>query len=51
MKLKEGRYRLGLRKKVFCNGGGKTLEQVSLRSCGYPSIELLQDQVGKGFEQ
>ncbi|KAK4828315.1 hypothetical protein QYF61_025327 [Mycteria americana] len=35
-KLKEGRFRLDIRKKFFTNEGGETLEQVAQRSCVCP---------------
>ncbi|KAK4830965.1 hypothetical protein QYF61_014424 [Mycteria americana] len=35
-KLKEGRLRLDIRKKIFYSEGGQTLEQVAQRSCGCP---------------
>lgn len=31
--------------------GGETLAQVAWRSCGYPSPESVQGQVGWGFGQ
>ncbi|KAK4824617.1 hypothetical protein QYF61_016923 [Mycteria americana] len=50
-KLKEGRFRLGIRRKFFYNAGGETREQVAQRSCGCPIIGSVQCQVGWGFEQ
>ncbi|KAK4806963.1 LOW QUALITY PROTEIN: hypothetical protein QYF61_027330 [Mycteria americana] len=46
-KLKEGRFRLDIRKKFFTRGDecGETLEQVSQRSCGCPIIGSVQGQV------
>ena len=46
-KLKEGRFRLGIRK----NEGGETLEQVAQRSCGCPLPGIVQGQVGWSSEQ
>ncbi|KAK4828268.1 hypothetical protein QYF61_024933, partial [Mycteria americana] len=50
-KLKESRFRLDIRKRFFYDEGGRTLEQVSQRSCGCPIIGSVQCQVGWGFEQ
>ena len=50
-KLKEGRFRLDIRKKFFYNESGRTLEQVAQRSCGCPIPGGAQGQVGWGFEQ
>jgi len=48
-KLKEGRFRLVVRKKFF--EGGETLAQVAQRSCGCPLRESVQGLVGWGFYQ
>ena len=45
-KLKEGRFRLNIRKK-----GGEAVAQVAQRSCGCPLPGRVQGQVGRGFEQ
>jgi len=49
-KLKEGRFRLDLRKKFFPCEGGEALAQVSQRSCGCPLPGSVQGQVGQGSE-
>ncbi|KAK4806794.1 hypothetical protein QYF61_005590 [Mycteria americana] len=49
-KLKEGRFRLDIRKKFFYDEGGETGGQVVQRSCGCPIIGSVQGQVGWGFE-
>jgi len=48
-KLKEGRFRLDIRKKF--REGGETLEQVAQRSCGCPLPGSVQGQVGWSSEQ
>ncbi|GAB0181764.1 hypothetical protein GRJ2_000641700 [Grus japonensis] len=48
-KLKEGKFRLDIKKKFFKNKGGEALEQVVQRSCGCPIIGSVQSQVGWGF--
>ena len=50
-KLKEGRFRLDLRKKFFYNEGGETLEQVAQRVSGGPIPRNIQGQVGWCSEQ
>ncbi|GAB0183236.1 mitochondrial enolase superfamily member 1 [Grus japonensis] len=50
-KLKEGRFRLDVRKKFFSCEGGETLEQVAQRGCGCPLPGNVQGQVGWGFGQ
>ena len=50
-KLKEGRFRLDIRKKFFTVRGGETVEQFAQRSCGCPLPGSVQGQVGRGFEQ
>ena len=47
LKVKEGRFKLDVRKKNLYCEGGEALEQVSQRSCGCP----LPGQVGWGFGQ
>ncbi|GAB0208895.1 hypothetical protein GRJ2_003355200 [Grus japonensis] len=47
LKLKDGGFRLDVRKKFFT----ETLEQVSQRSCECPLSGSVQGQVGWGFEQ
>ena len=49
-KLKEGRFRLDIRKKFF-PVKGETLAQVSQSSCGCPLPGSVQGQVGRGFGQ
>ena len=44
-KLKEGRCRLDIRKKLFTEGG-EALAQVALRSCGCPIPGGVQGQAG-----
>ena len=41
-KLKQGRFRLDMRRKFFTEGGD-TLDQVSLGDCGCPIHEGIQD--------
>ena len=50
-KLREGRFRLDIRKTFFTVRGGETLEQVSQRGGTYPVPGNLQGQVGQGSEQ
>ncbi|GAB0177562.1 mitochondrial enolase superfamily member 1 [Grus japonensis] len=45
-KLKEGRFRLDVRKKLFTVKSGEALEQVAQRGCGCPLSGSVQDQVG-----
>ena len=49
-KLKEGRFRLDIRKKFF-TVNGETLAQAAQRSCGCPLPGRVQGQVGRGFGQ
>ncbi|KAK4816211.1 LOW QUALITY PROTEIN: hypothetical protein QYF61_013449 [Mycteria americana] len=49
-KLKEGRFRLDIRKK-FYDEGGETLEQVAQRGGRCPMPGNIQGQVGQGSEQ
>jgi len=49
-KLKEGKFRLDIRKKLHYEGG-EALAQVAQRSCGCPLPGSVQGQVGWGFEQ
>ncbi|KAK4810483.1 hypothetical protein QYF61_004263 [Mycteria americana] len=50
-KLKEGRFRLDIRKNFFYDKGCETLEQVAQRSCGCPITRSVQGQVAWNFEQ
>jgi len=50
-KLKEGRFRLVIRKKILYNKSGETLEHVAQRSSGGPIPGNIQGQVGRGSEQ
>ena len=50
-KLKEGRFRLCIRKKFFTVRVVRTLEQVAQSSCGCPIPGSVQGQAGWGFEQ
>jgi len=50
-KLKQGRFRLDIRKKFFYNEGCETLERVAQRGSGGPIPGNIQDQVGQGSEQ
>jgi len=50
-KLKQGRFRLDIRKKFFTMRVGKTLERVAQRGSGGPIPGNIQDQVGQGSEQ
>ena len=49
-KLKESRFRLGIQKTLYIEGG-KALQQVAQRCCGCPLLRSVQGQVGQGFEQ
>lgn len=44
-KLKEGRFRLNIRR-AFFHEGGDTLEQLVQRSCGYTIPRSVQSWVG-----
>jgi len=50
-KLKEGRFRLDRRKKLFYREGVETLEQVAQRGSGGPIPGNIQGQIGRGSEQ
>jgi len=50
LKLREGRFRLDIRKKFFYHEGSETLEQVSQRDSGGPIPGDIQGQVGWGSE-
>ena len=50
-KLKEGRFRLDIRKKFFTAGLVRYLAQVAQRSCGCPLPGSVQGQVGWSSEQ
>jgi len=50
-KLKEGRFRLDIRKKFFYYEGGETLEQVAQRGRRCHILGSIQRQVGRGSEQ
>lgn len=49
-KLKEGRIRLCIRKKMFFNEGGETLKQVAQRHGRRPIPGNILGQLGLGFE-
>ena len=50
-KLREGRFRLDIRKKFFYTEGGDTLEQVAQRGGRCPIPGNIQGRVGRGSEQ
>jgi len=50
-KLKEGRFRLDAKKKVFYNRSNEALEQVAWRSGGCSVPAETQGQAGQGYEQ
>jgi len=50
-KLKEGRSRLDIRKKLFMMRVVRHWNQAALRSCGCPLPRSVQGQVGWGSEQ
>ena len=50
-KLREKRFRLGMRKKGFYNQGGETLAEVDQRGGGCPIPGDTQGQAGWGSEQ
>jgi len=50
-KLKEGRFRLDIRKKFFTMERSEAPEQLAQRSCGCPLPGRAEGQVGWGFEQ
>jgi len=49
-KLKQGRFRLDIRKKLYNEGGG-TLERIAQIGSGGPIPGNIQDQIGQGSEQ
>ena len=50
-KLRQGRLRLGIRRKFFHTEGGDTLEQVAQGGCGCPIPGGIQGQAGCGSGQ
>jgi len=50
-KLREGRFRLDIRKKFFYDKGSEAVEQIARRSSGGPIPGNIQGQVGQGSEQ
>jgi len=50
-KLKEGRFRLDIRKTIFTMRGGETLTQVPQRGGRCPIPGNIPGQVGRGSEQ
>jgi len=50
-KLKEGRFRLDIRKKLFYDEDSETLDQVTQRGGRCPISGNFQSQVGRGFQQ
>ena len=50
-KLKEARFRLDIRKKLFYDVGGETLKQFAQRGGRCPIPGIIQGQVGRGSEQ
>jgi len=50
-KLKEGTFRLDIRKKFFYHEGGETLEWVAQRGGRCPIPDNIQGQAGRGSEQ
>lgn len=48
-KLKEGRFKLVIRKKLFIAKVVETQEEVAQRSCQCPIPESTQGQTGSGF--
>ena len=49
-KLKEGRFRLNIRKKVFYSKDGEVLAQVAQRGGGCPIPEDTQGEAGQGSD-
>ena len=50
-KLKDGRFRLDIRKKLFCHKGGEGLEQFAQRGGGNPVPKDTQGKAGSGPRQ
>jgi len=50
-KLREGRFRLDIRKKFFYHESGETLAQVAQRGGGCPILGNIPGQVGQDSEQ
>ena len=50
-KLRQGRFRLDMRRKFFHTEGGHTLEQVAQGGCGCPIPGGIQGQAGCGSQQ
>ena len=50
-KLRQGRFRLDIRRKFFHTEGGDALEQVAQGGCGCPIPGDIQGQAGCGFGQ
>ena len=50
-KLRQGRFRLDIRRKFFHTEGGDALEQVAQGGCGCPIPEGIQGQAGCGSGQ
>ena len=50
-KLRQGRFRLDIRRKFFHTEGADTLEQVAQGGCGYPVAGGIQGQAGCGSGQ
>ena len=51
LKLRHGRFRLDIRRKIFHTEGGDTLEQVAQGGCGRPIHGGIQGQAGCGSGQ
>lgn len=49
LKLKKGRFRLVVRKKIISCEGSKALEQVTQRDCGLPFLELFKSRLDRGL--
>ena len=50
-KLRQGRFKLDIRRKFFTQEGGDALEQVAQGGCGCPVPWGVQGQAGCGSEQ
>ena len=50
-KMRQRRFRLDIRKKVFHTKGGDTMEQVAQGSCGWPIPGGTEGQAGCGSGQ